>query len=78
MTSEDFKKDFDKNEPVIEIETGSLITNAVYAESSQGLSLCANIERYTGESSMGKCFLRGFYSRKWCYSSDNRSRFSQY
>ena len=60
MTSEDFKKDFDKNEPVIEIETGSLITNAVYAESSQGLSLCANIERYTGKSSMGKCFLRGF------------------
>ena len=60
MTAEDFKKDFDKNEPVIEIETGSLITNAVYEESSQGLSLCANIERYTGESSMGKCFLRGF------------------
>mgnify|MGYP000855777590 CR=1 FL=1 len=60
MTAEDFKKDFDKNEPVIEKETGSLITNAVYEESSQGLSLCANIERYTGESSMGKCFLRGF------------------
>ena len=60
MTVEDFKKAFDKNEPVIEIETGSLITNAVYEESSQGLSLCANIERYTGKSSMGKCFLRGF------------------
>ena len=60
MTAEDFKKAFDKNEPVIEIETGSLITNAVYEESSQGLSLCANIERYTGKSSMGKCFLKGF------------------
>lgn len=53
MTAEDFKKDFDKNEPVIEIETGSLITNAVYEESSQGLSLCANIERYTGRKFNG-------------------------
>lgn len=60
LSSEDFQKVFDKNEPVIEIETGSLITNAVYAENSEGLSLCANIERYSGNCSMGKCFVKGF------------------
>ncbi len=60
MTAKDFEKEFDKNEPVIEIEAGSLVTNAVYADDSKGFSLCANIERYTGKSSIGKCFLKGF------------------
>lgn len=60
FTGEDFKKEFNKNEPVIAIEKGSLLTDAVYEENSDGLSLCGNIERYSGKSTLGKCFLKGF------------------
>ena len=43
ITAADLEKEFNPNEPVIRINQGSLITDAVYRESSDGLSLCANI-----------------------------------
>lgn len=58
VTAQDFNKEFNKNEPVIELND-SLVTNAVYCESSQGLSLCANIERYGKTGNKGLCFVKG-------------------
>ncbi len=58
VTAEDFNKEFDKNEPVIELGN-SLVTNAVYCNSREGLSLCANIERYGRTGNKGLCFVKG-------------------
>ena len=58
VTAEDFNKEFDKNEPVIELGN-SLVTNAVYCNSREGLSLCANIERYGRTGNRGLCFVKG-------------------
>ncbi len=58
VTAECFNKDFDKNEPVIELDN-SLVTNAVYCDDSKGLSLCANIERYGNTGNKGLCFVKG-------------------
>ncbi len=58
ITAEDLSKEFNKNEPVIEL-SNSLVTNAVYCENSNGLSLCANIERYGRTGNKGLCFVKG-------------------
>lgn len=60
VTADDFKKKFDKNEPVIEIHSGSLITTACYENSPDGLSLCANIERHKASGNIGLCYVKGF------------------
>lgn len=59
FTAADLEKEFNPNEPVIRINQGSLITDAVYRESSDGLSLCANIERHNATGNIGKCFVEG-------------------
>ncbi len=50
---------FDKNKMVISLNKGSLITDKVYCESKDGLSICANIERHKGTGNIGKCFVKG-------------------
>ncbi len=58
VTAQDFNKEFNSKEPVIELGS-SLVTNAVYCESAEGLSLCANIERYGKTGNKGLCFVKG-------------------
>lgn len=50
---------FDKNKMVISLNEGSLITDGVYCESEEGLSLCANIERHHKTGNIGKCYVKG-------------------
>ncbi len=58
VRSEELEKEFNSNEPVIEIGS-SLVTNGVYCQSREGLSLCANIERYGKTGNKGLCFVKG-------------------
>lgn len=60
VTARDFEKEFDEKEPVILIESGSLITSGVYCKNKDGLNLCANIERHRATGKIGKCFVKGF------------------
>jgi adenine deaminase len=60
VTAKDFDKKFDKNEPVIRINKGELITTAVYKDNAEGLSLCANIERHRASGNIGLCYVEGF------------------
>jgi adenine deaminase len=60
VTASDFEKKFDKNEPAIVIEQGSLITKGVYCDTADGLNLCANVERHKASGKIGKCFVKGF------------------
>lgn len=50
---------FDKNKMVISLNEGSLITDGVYCESEEGLSLCANIERHHKTGNIGRCYVKG-------------------
>ena len=59
MRAEDLYMPFDKNNMVISLNEGSLITEGVYCESGEGLSLCANIERYHRTGNIGKCYVKG-------------------
>jgi adenine deaminase len=60
VTASDFEKEFDKNEPAIVIEQGSLITKGVYCDTADGLNLCANVERHKASGKIGKGFVKGF------------------
>lgn len=59
IKAEDLYMPFDKNKMVISLNEGSLITDGVYCESEEGLSLCANIERHHKTGNMGKCYVKG-------------------
>lgn len=55
----DLEKTFRPLIPAIKIEKGSLITSAIYRDSSEGMCLCANIERHKATGNIGKCFVDG-------------------
>ena len=59
VKAEDLYTPFDKNKIVISLNKGSLITDGVYCESEEGLSLCANIERHHKTGNIGKCYVKG-------------------
>ena len=59
IKAEDLYMPFDKNKMVISLNEGSLITDGVYCESEEGLSLCANIERHHKTGNIGKCYVKG-------------------
>lgn len=59
VKAEDLYTPFDKDKMVISLNKGSLITDGVYCESSEGLSLCANIERHHKTGNIGKCYVKG-------------------
>lgn len=59
IKEEDLYVPFDKNNIVISLNKGSLITEGVYCESGEGLSLCANIERHHKTGNIGKCYVKG-------------------
>ncbi len=59
IKAEDLYMPFDKNKMVISLNEGSLITDGVYCESEEGLSLCANIERYHKTGNIGRCYVKG-------------------
>ncbi|MGN1318949.1 MAG: adenine deaminase [Lachnospirales bacterium] len=59
ITPSDFKMRYNPNEPVISINKGSLVTDGVYREYAEDLSLCANIERHKATGNIGKCFVQG-------------------
>lgn len=56
---EDLNIDFNKEDVVISLNEGSLVTEGVYCENTKGLSLCANIERHNKTGNIGKCFVKG-------------------
>lgn len=55
----DLHIDFNSKDIVISLNEGSLITDGVYCDSSEGLSMCANIERHHKTGNIGKCFVKG-------------------
>lgn len=59
IKAEDLYLPFDKNKMVISLNEGSLITDGVYCESEEGLSLCANIERHHKTGNIGRCYVKG-------------------
>ncbi len=59
IKAEDLCLPFDKGNMVISLNEGSLITDGVYCESDDGLSLCANIERHHKTGSIGRCYVKG-------------------
>lgn len=59
IKAEDVYMPFDKNKMVISLNEGSLITDGVYCESEEGLSLCANIERHHKTGNIGRCYVKG-------------------
>lgn len=59
IKAEDLYMPFDKNKMVISLNEGSLITDGVYCESEEGLSLCANIERHHKTGNIGRCYVKG-------------------
>lgn len=59
IKAEDLNIDFNKEDVVISLNEGSLVTEGVYCENTKGLSLCANIERHNKTGNIGKCFVKG-------------------
>ncbi len=60
VRSEDFELEYGKEQPVIKITSGSLITDVMYNVPPKDVSICANIERYNATGNIGKCFVTGF------------------
>lgn len=59
VRAKDLYMPFDKNKMVISLNEGSLITDGIYCDGAQGLSLCANIERHHKTGNIGKCYVKG-------------------
>lgn len=59
IKSENLYLPFDSKNVVISLNEGSLITDGIYCESDDGLSLCANIERHHRTGNIGKCYVKG-------------------
>lgn len=57
---EDFKLEFDKKMPVIEVLPDTLYTNKIYCENNDGLALTAVIERHKASGNIGKAYVKGF------------------
>lgn len=60
ITANMLKADFDKNLPAINVLPHSLYTVPSYCETSNGLNMCAVIERHHMTGNIGKCFIDGF------------------
>ena len=60
ITADDLYEEFDAKKPVIHMEEGSLVTNAVYRENKDGLVMVANIERHKHTGNIGKAYAMGF------------------
>lgn len=59
IRSEELYLPFDSKNIVIALNEGSLITEGIYCENEEGLSLCANIERHHRTGNIGKCYVKG-------------------
>lgn len=59
ITADMLSLEFKKGDMAISLNEGSLITDGVKCDSSEGLSLCANIERHHNTGNIGKCFVKG-------------------
>ncbi len=60
VTADMLRPVFDPKRPVICMKEGSLLTDAVYRETSDGLVMVANIERHKNTGNIGKAFATGF------------------
>lgn len=60
ITPDMLRLDFDPKMPVIHMQEGSLLTQAVYRTSAEGLVTVANIERYNRTGNIGKAYAEGF------------------
>lgn len=58
VTQEDFLLEFTPNMPVIEAVEGSLITKMCNPVSSEGLSMCAVVERHKATGNIGKAYIK--------------------
>lgn len=59
VKAEELFLEFDSKKMVIALNEGSLVTDGVYCESVEGLSLCANIERHNTTGNIGKSYVKG-------------------
>ncbi len=59
LTPADFEQPFSRDEPVIQVRPGSLITQAVHCASAEGLNRCAVLERHHGTGRIGKAWIAG-------------------
>lgn len=60
FSAEDLVCDFDKNKPVIEIVSGSLISKKSYFKTDEKLSHLAVIERHNKTGKIGRCYLANY------------------
>ena len=60
VTPDMLKVEFDKTQPVILMQAGSLVTEGIYCENADGLVMAANIERHRHTGNIGKAFAAGF------------------
>lgn len=58
VTSQDFELTFKNGMPVIEAIEGTLITNKIYPNTHEGLSICAVVERHNATGNIGKAFIK--------------------
>lgn len=60
VAAEDIKPVFNSGTPVIDACPGTLITKPCYPESTDGLMICANIERHKATGRLASAYVRGF------------------
>lgn len=60
ITPDMLKIEFDKTQPVILMQAGSLVTEGIYRENADGLVMVANIERHKHTGNIGKAYAAGF------------------
>ena len=60
ITPDMLKIKFDKTQPVILMQAGSLVTEGIYRENADGLVMVANIERHKHTGNIGRAYAAGF------------------
>lgn len=60
IATEDIKPVFNHDTPVIDACPGTLITKPCYPESTEGLMICANIERHKATGRLSSAYVKGF------------------
>lgn len=60
VTPESLELRFEPGMPVMRVFPDSVVTEAEYPESAEGLDLMCCIERHDASGEIGKCFVRGF------------------
>lgn len=61
LTASKFLPKFTPNKtPVMQILKDTVVTKTIYTDSTEGLNMCAVIERHNATGNIGKCWVKGF------------------